>query len=68
MFTPTAKTGDVAAYELARKDLTRSIVARFARGNVRVQSRVYMTAEDLKTAGHKSDEDIAFLRALTRVH
>ena len=68
MFTPTTKTGDIAAYEQAKKDLTRTILSRFARGNVRVQSGAYMTAEDLRLASLKSDEDIAFLQAQTRVH
>lgn len=66
MFAPTEKTGDIAAYEAAKADLDHSIVARFARGNVRVQNGNYLDSDDLAEMVRTAEADLARLDDLLR--
>lgn len=54
----------VADYDKANEEASRRIVARYSRGNVRVQDGRYLTTEDLRDLTARGDEAARKLRAM----
>lgn len=52
----------LGGYEAAKKDATRKIVARYARGNIAVQEGRYLDEEDLKELRAAGDKAMRKIR------
>lgn len=53
----------VKDYDEERRSIDRRIVSRLSRGNVRLQSGLYMMREDLDESAREADEALSELQA-----